>query len=227
MVSGSKPNFRCSSLSGAEVPKVFMAVMAAGAGEQSRVLSRKVAVRAHRRRPARCSKRPNYPTWFANYRGEGGVRGMIISRRPNMRRSTEKAPGPRSATAIAMTAINPIVSGSPIRFVRGGCSDEPPVTKVVTAIMAAAIGVSNPRTSSVPLVAKATPAIQFCHTTPVWSARNSAPWTRPAIPTVALKRSSPRPGGPLGKAENSRCRDRLLRTRCSSSSRLTPPIVIR
>jgi hypothetical protein len=76
---------------------------------------------------------------------------MIISRRPNKRRSTEKAPGPSNVIAAATITTRNAGSGVLKRFeVAGGIHDwAMPI--VASAINTPATGVRNPIKSDTPL----------------------------------------------------------------------------
>jgi hypothetical protein len=82
---------------------------------------------------------------------------MMISRRPNSRRSTEAVPGPRKATAAAMVTTRAAGSGVLNRFGAGGGNHKRAMPTVPSATRALASGVSNPIKSKTPLAPIAKP----------------------------------------------------------------------
>ncbi len=83
---------------------------------------------------------------------------MIISRRPNMRQSTEKAPGPNKVMAAAMTTTRIAGSGVLKRFEVAGGTQDRAMAIVTNAISTPATGVRNPTKSKAPLAITINPA---------------------------------------------------------------------
>jgi len=85
-----------------------------------------------------------------HYFRKGDIGGMIISRRPNKRASTENAPGPSKIMATSIIAPKAIGSIELNKFgVQTGSSENPiPIAPMPT--MAPAIGVSRPINSNTP-----------------------------------------------------------------------------
>lgn len=129
-----------------------------------------------------------------------GVFRSKISRLPNMRASSENAPGPSRETAIANTIVSiDVCGGNPEK-----ASAAPPM---VTTI--AISGVMNPTSRQAALTKLIAPAIQPSACTSV-VARYAAVCTSNVKLTSPRKRKRPTPGDPLGKAENNFCRTTLL-----------------
>ena len=88
----------------------------------------------------------------------------MTSRLPNLRLSTEKAPGPirtmEPLTAIAKIAANEFAS----RFVLGAGIHESAVASTPVQTITAVIGVKTPIMSATPLASPSEPAIQFDNT---------------------------------------------------------------
>src|SRR5258707_15538273 len=81
---------------------------------------------------------------------DGGVRGMMISRRPNRRASTDHAPGPKQTTAAATTAAK-IVGNVPSNgFGAGGGNQERTAPIAPSPTTAPPRGVRNPRIREAP-----------------------------------------------------------------------------
>ena len=75
---------------------------------------------------------------------------MIISRRPNKRQSTERAPGPTKATTAASTTTRTAGNGVSNRFSVGLGNHESAIPTVPSATRALANGVRNPISSKPP-----------------------------------------------------------------------------
>lgn len=151
--------------------------------------------------------------------GMRGEWGMIISRRPNKRRSTERDPGPSKVIAAAMITTRNAGSGVLKRFDVAGGTHDRAMPIVASAINAPATGVRNPIKSDTPLAMTIKPATRASNDPPPGSVRYAPPWTTAVTPTATRSRSKPTPGEPPGKAENNRCRPRLLcAAACSTSA---------
>ena len=107
--------------------------------------------------------------------GEGELLGMMISRRPNNRESSEKAPGPRQTRAAAITVAK-ITVALPLGRSNTdlGIHEKTQATSINVAT-AAAIGVKYPITNSSPTVTASTsmvalPVVCSCH-----SSKDAAP----------------------------------------------------
>lgn len=127
------------------------------------------------------------------------VFGRRISRRPNMRASSENAPGPRRETATANTIVS-----------TGVCSNPENARALIPIVTTIAIsGVIKPTSRQIALIKLKTTTIQPNALTLV-----AARYARVCASNVKLtsprKRRRPTPGEPLGKAENSFCRTTLL-----------------
>jgi len=85
------------------------------------------------------------------------VWGMMISRRPNKRRSTETLPGPRKATATATITTRNAGSGVLNRFGVGGGNHKRAMPTVLSATRVLATGVRNPINNKTPLATIAKP----------------------------------------------------------------------
>jgi len=142
-------------------------------------------------------------TSFVFYASDFGERavcfGTKISRRPNMRESSEKAPGPSRATATVKTMISSDDSNCP----NAATTPAPIITTMATS------GVINPTSKHAALTRLKLTTIQpraltaLVVTYATMCANN-------VKPTNARKRRRPMPGQLLGKAENSFCRTTLL-----------------
>jgi hypothetical protein len=134
---------------------------------------------------------------------------MIISRRPNKRRSTERAPGPSKVIAAAMITTRNAGSGVLKRFEVAGGTQDRAIPMVASAISTPATGVRKPIKSATPLAMTSKPASHAAD--PLrGSVKYEPPWATAVTPTATRSRSKPTPGQPPGKAENNRCRSRLL-----------------
>ena len=156
---------------------------------------------------------------------------MMISRRPNKRQSTERAPGPRNASAVPTTATSTAGNGESNKFRLGAGSHESAMPALAAATSPPATGVRNPIKSEIPLPATANPAAQISAVGLPWSARYATPWTTAIVPAAPRKSSKPTPGHPPGNVENNRCSSCLLggqyRRPRSPLSRVTATIVKR
>ena len=136
----------------------------------------------------------------------GACFGRRISRRPNMRASSENAPGPRRDTATA----NPIVSIDVWSNPDKARTAAPTVTKIAIS------GVINPTSKQAALIKLKTTTIQPSAPTLV-AAKCAAVCASNVELTSPRKRRRPTPGPPLGKAENSFCRTTLLQREIRTS----------
>jgi hypothetical protein len=143
--------------------------------------------------------------------GDRGAWGIMISRRPNKRQSTERAPGPSNATAAAMMTTRTAGRGALNRFRVGGGNHERATPMVASATSAPARGVKNPMNSEIPLAVINEPANQISNAGLPPSVRYAPPCITAVTPTAARNNSKPTPGHPLGNVENNRCRTCLLR----------------
>lgn len=140
------------------------------------------------------------------YQPSGGrweVRGMMISRRPKRRASTDKAPGPSNTMAPATTISRIADSLNSIRLWVGAGNHDMVMLAQPNAVKMAPMGVRNPSSSDAPLAIASKPAIQALSATA--PARYIVPWTATIIPTATRNRSSPTPGHPPGNVENNLC----------------------
>ena len=150
---------------------------------------------------------------------------MIISRRPNKRRSMESAPGPSKAIAAAMITTRNAGSGALKRFEAGGGTHDRAMPIVASAISTPATGVRNPIKSDTPLAMTIKPASDAADPLP-GSVRYDPPWTTAVTPTATRSRSKPTPGQPPGKAENNRCRSCLLCAAALQCKRATLSVIV-
>ena len=129
--------------------------------------------------------------------------GSGYSRRPNSAASSEKAPGPRRAIAVATLTTKTAVRGASNAFGVGAGSQAIASPMPNTAARAPAKGVTRPMRSR-PAVRAAVTA-----TTDVPSvgspARHAAPWTTRASATASRNTMRPTPGDPVGNMANSLC----------------------
>jgi hypothetical protein len=139
---------------------------------------------------------------------------MIISRRPNKRRSTEKAPGPNRAIAAATITTRNAGSGVLKRFEVAGGTHDRAMPIVASATSTPPTGVRNPTKSDTPLAMTIKPASHASDDPLPGSVRYTAPWTIAVTPIPTRSRSKPKPGRPPGNVENNRCRPGLL---CASA----------
>ena len=100
---------------------------------------------------------------FLSFSGVFGrcVCGMMISRLPNSRRSTDVFPGPRRDSAIATIITRIVGSGSWKRFGVGGGNQERPMPAVASATNTVATGVRNPIKTKTPLATIPRPTPQI------------------------------------------------------------------
>lgn len=127
--------------------------------------------------------------------------GITISRRPNKCPSRENAPGPSKAIANAM-----IASGTATIKVRGGegiqenniPNTHKPTTELTTGVM-------NPIIKPTPLASIIDAAIHTIGVRPVEDVSCKAASSKAMPPRATRSSSSPMPGPPLGKVENSLC----------------------
>jgi hypothetical protein len=131
---------------------------------------------------------------------------MMISRRPNKRQSTDRAPGPRKATAAPMITTRIAGSREVNKFGGGAGSQESAMPVVVSATNPPATGVRNPISNEIPLTTTASPMTQTSTAGFLPSARYAAPWITAVAPTATRNSSNPTPGHPLGNVEYNRCR---------------------
>jgi len=75
---------------------------------------------------------------------------MLISRRPNKWESSEKAPGPRNATAREVTIINAVASLA-LNMFQGGGNQESKMPRLPRATKMLTAGVKNPIRRDEPL----------------------------------------------------------------------------
>jgi hypothetical protein len=137
--------------------------------------------------------------------GLGGrcVSGMMISRRPKSRASSENAPGPRKtrATTIAATSRDAILPPNPSGAIKG--SQDRNIDVLPKAAKALAIGVIKPMRIQDPVTNKITPTSHISNFGVPWPTIRSSPWASRLKPAPSLRRSRPMPGEPLGKVGNS------------------------
>lgn len=128
--------------------------------------------------------------------------GRKISRRPNMRASSEKPPGPSSATAIART-IKPTENSS---------TPDTPRTPAPNVTTIAITGVIRPTSKQAALITLRVTRIQPSAVSLVVEMCAAVCASNVKL-TKPRRRRRPMPGQPLGKAENSFCRTKLLQVR--------------
>lgn len=127
---------------------------------------------------------------------ERGLRGMIISRRPNRRESSEKAPGPSSMMAADIIITKKSDSLVSNEFKGSAGTHESPTLLSPTSRLAALD--RNPANSKAPLVTASNPTIHIPSIAGLGLARYIPPWTMAVTPTAARNSSSPAPGLPPG-----------------------------
>ncbi len=134
---------------------------------------------------------------------EREISGMIISRRPNKTASSENAPAPSTASAIAITIASMIPNLAKSEFgTLGDVFNAKPTLANAAAILT--IGVRNPIVSDTPITNVKAPMSQAPPDAGIPEAvRYSAPCAREIEATASRNRSRPKPGQPVGKVENS------------------------
>lgn len=147
----------------------------------------------------------------SGYKSGGFVGGITISRRPNKRPSIEKAPGPSKPIPAAVTTTSRTSSGAANIANGGPGNQENAIPNKHIPMPRLAKGVRNP-------ITKATPPMinteAMTHTTAACSIlleRYRAPKVTASPPSATRTRSSPIPGRPPGKVENSLCSGNLPR----------------
>lgn len=132
--------------------------------------------------------------------------GMLISRRPNKRASTEKAPGPSSAMAIHITnaSIRAILELRKAQC--GGRSHEIKIVRLFKASNVLAAGVKKPTSKAAPALIKSSETVQASTFKVPPSERYMPPPTIAVRPIIDRIKRSPTPGEPPGNVENRRCR---------------------
>jgi hypothetical protein len=130
---------------------------------------------------------------------ERRLAGMMISRRPWRRASSEYAPGPRHKSAIAMTAVN----------TAEGCADETlnmgtgirvrAAPKLIRALRVQATQFHSPNRSKSPHPTESAARSKINTRVPCQATKSVMPEETSATPTLARSNSSPKPGTPSGK----------------------------
>ena len=146
--------------------------------------------------------------------------GMIISRRPNRRASTENAPGPNRTTAALMAMAKTADSFASKRLGAVTGNRENVTATVPRLINAATNGVRSPTVSNPPLTIASKHVAHVPSEGSARPARLSPPCTTIVTPTAARSNSRPAPGQPPGNAENNRCSPRLLQSYGASAIHL-------
>lgn len=125
--------------------------------------------------------------------------GMIISRSPNNRASIEKAPGPRTTTAVAITATkaNTNLDGVAPPSIAGMIDAE--VAAAMNPTAAAAIGVIKPTSSKNPAAIANVPAIHVPVAGSVRPTICHPPSMSTPRPRAARSSNRPNPVRPSGK----------------------------
>ena len=145
-------------------------------------------------------------------RGYGWSRlesGMMISRRPKRRASSENAPGPSSASATQMIArfrwamelagVEAWLDGNRTRF----------MITFPTAASPQQIGVRNPTRIEMPVITARPPRHQQEAVSCSCKNKTTIPSAAAFSATTNLRRRRPPPGNPPGNAENSLCSGHL------------------
>ena len=127
---------------------------------------------------------------------------MMISRRPNRRKSRENAPGPSSATATPRTTTTPAPNG-PLRTLSNGSGTRNANKAAETAPAAPAREVYKPRATKAPDTIRRPP--KACEASDEIPVAQRIPTMIAVIPSTDLSSSSATPEPPQGKLENS-CR---------------------
>lgn len=135
-----------------------------------------------------------------------GGRGMMISRRPNRRASTDRAPGPRKTTATATSATKPWNSVPSRRLLAGVGITPRTRPRAPHAARAPASGVSRPSSRRMPAAIATRP--RGTEALPVWT--KLRPSRMATVPRATRSRSRPMPGHPVANVEKSLCRMGLL-----------------
>ena len=160
--------------------------------------------------------------------GLGKRGGITISRRPNKFPSIENAPGPKRAIPIAVMTMSKAMSEVP-NDARGGAGIHEktiPTTQNPTSKLAN--GVRNPMIMPAPLTRNVSPTAHTSRVRSIRPDRSDAPSATAMPPSAARIRSSPMPGWPPGKVENSLCSGILplahtkTARRCNLSNELHP-----
>ena len=137
-----------------------------------------------------------------------GVRedgGITISRRPNRRPSSEKAPGPSNASATAVIVIANATSLASCKAQEGAGNQENAIPRKQIPTSNPAIGVRNPAARAVPLMIKTSPRNHFSENDVNGPERQEIPPAAAKRPTAVRKSRRPMPGLPPGNVEYSLC----------------------
>ena len=130
---------------------------------------------------------------------------MTISRRPNKFPSMENAPGPKRAMPIAVVTMSKAMSVVP-KDARGGAGIHDKIIPTAPSPTSKlANGVMNPMIMPAPLTRNVSPAAHTGRVRSIRPDRSDAPSATAMPPSAARIRSSPMPGWPPGKVENSLC----------------------
>ena len=135
-------------------------------------------------------------------RDEGGI---TISRRPNKRPSSEKAPGPSSAIENPVITIPNATSLVSCKLRVGTGNHERAIPRKHSPTSIAAGGVRNPAAKAAPLVISAKPSTQVPAEGVDAPERQKIPSAPAAMPTAARNSNRPMPGWPPGNVEYSLC----------------------
>jgi len=136
----------------------------------------------------------------------GDLGGITISRRPNKRPSIEKAPGPSKPIPAAVTTTSRTSSGAANIANGGPGNQENAIPNKHSPMPRLAKGVRNPITKATPPMINTEPMTHTAAACSILLERYRAPKVIASPPSAARTRSSPIPGLPPGKVENSLCR---------------------
>jgi len=132
--------------------------------------------------------------------------GITISRRPNKRPSIEKAPGPSKPIPAAITTTSR-TSSRAAKIASGGVGNqENAIPNTQSPMPRLANGVRNPITKATPPMINTEAMTHTAVACSIVLERDRAPKVTASPPSAARTRSSPIPGLPPGKVENSLCR---------------------
>lgn len=135
--------------------------------------------------------------------------GIVISRRPKMRESIEKAPGPRQSMAALMRIPNATWSFTQSALGDGALNHESVSTVKTKPAKTLATGVKYPMSSKAPVAIPIIPIARVGH--PDWFQLNRQKYAWPIrIRAIAQRnRSRPTPGQAPGNVEKILCNGRL------------------
>jgi hypothetical protein len=140
-------------------------------------------------------------------RGDGGI---TISRRPNNRPSSEKAPGPSNAIATAVMIIPNATSLASCKPQEGSGNHEKAIPRKHIPTTSPTYGVRNPIPRAAPQIVSVKPANHLSKEGLDVPERYRTPTAVAASPTATRNSSKPMPGLPPGNVEYNLCSADLL-----------------